>query len=147
MSPKIWLILAALFGATGVTLGAYQAHGLDKFLQKRGDSPEVVEKRLAQCDVGVRYQMYHALALLGVGIWGLRLEPRSWANRLLAAAGLLVLAGILLFSGGLYLIVFSGDTDIASVVPFGGLAFILGWLALLGAALATGCCAAVGPSK
>ena len=147
MSPKVWLILASLFGATGVALGAFEAHGLERFLQRRGDSAEQIEKRLDQCDVGVRYQMYHALALLAAGVWSLRIESRSWANRLLTVSSLLFLCGIFLFSGGLYTIVFTGDTYFASVVPLGGLSFILGWLALLGAAGMTGCCAPACPTK
>lgn len=135
MNHKIWLIVASLLGAVGVTLGAFQAHGLEKMLAKKGHRPEVAEKKLDQCEVGVRYQMYHVLALFGVGLVALYGNAERVSHVLLAAAGILFLAGIALFSGGLYLIVFLDNGFHWSLVPAGGLAFILGWLMLAGAAV------------
>lgn len=130
MNPKVWLILSALLGASGVSLGAFHAHGLAKHLERRGDSPELIEKRLDQCGVAVQYQMVHVLALLGVGLLAMHIQRGGWANFLLTAAGLLFLAGMAMFSGGLYLIVFAGNSIHWSIVPLGGLALIVAWLAL-----------------
>jgi uncharacterized membrane protein YgdD (TMEM256/DUF423 family) len=125
MNPKIWLVLAGILGASGVALGAYHAHGLEGWLTKQGlDSAEIV-KRLHNCEVGVRYQMYHALALVGVAILAFR---GNYAG--LTAAGMLFLLGMLLFSGGLYWSVFSAVKIHWSIVPGGGLLLIIGWLAL-----------------
>lgn len=135
MVTKIFLVLAALLGASGVALGAYHAHGLEKSLRKQGLSEEVVSKRLDQCEVAVRYQMYHALALLAVGLLAARRESGRASRGLLTAAGDLFLIGVLMFSGGLYLFVFAGNGIHWSIVPLGGLAFIVGWLALGVAAL------------
>lgn len=110
-----FVLLAALLGLTGVALGAFAAHGLRARL-----SPE----HLAVFQTGVLYQLIHALALLGVG--ALALHWRSW---LLGAAGALFVAGILLFSGSLYLLILS-SLKLGLVTPLGGLCLMLGWLCL-----------------
>ena len=111
-----FVLLAALFGLTGVALGAFAAHGLRARL-----SPEY----LAVFQTGVLYQLIHALALLGVGALALH-----WRSRLLGAAGVLFVAGILLFSGSLYLLTLSGIGKLGIVTPFGGVSFLAGWLCL-----------------
>lgn len=122
---KIWIIIAALLGAGAVTIGAYHAHGLEKALEKRGLESVEIAKQMHNCDTAVKYQMYHALAIFGIGLMVAR--RCTWSG---GVAALLMLLGVIGFSGGLYAMVF----DIAklhwAVVPIGGLLMILGWLAL-----------------
>ena len=119
---RTFLLLGALAGATGVALGAFGAHGLRSRL-----SPEM----LAVFETGVRYHLYHALALLAtVPIMG-RLE----GSRLVTAAGWLFVAGIVLFSGSLYLLALTGITMLGAVAPLGGVAFLCAWACLAVAAL------------
>ncbi|MDQ3278472.1 MAG: DUF423 domain-containing protein [Bacteroidota bacterium] len=120
---KIYLIIGTLLAGLAVALGAFGAHGLKKIV-----SPENV----ATYQTGVTYQMYHALALILVGILSERI-----ANHYLSYAGVLFVAGIVLFSGSLYLIVSlyamnkTVPTAIGILTPIGGLFFILGWISLL----------------
>lgn len=137
MLSKFLLIVAALTGGLGVAIGAYHAHGLEESLRKQGLSDEMVVKRLDQCEVAVRYQMYHALALLAVGLLAGRQESTGVSYYLLAAAGLLFILGVKFFSGGLYLFVFAGNGFHWSIVPLGGMSLIAGWIAL-GVAAAVG---------
>ena len=122
---RIWILLAALLGASAVAIGAYHAHGLEDRLSKKGTMASEVRKKMDFCGTAVNYQMMHALALLGVGI----LATRSCSFMLHLAAVLLV-AGILGFSGGLYCSVFEFAKLHWAVIPLGGLLMILGWLAL-----------------
>ncbi|MBM7062380.1 DUF423 domain-containing protein [Pseudomonas sp. UL073] len=110
------LLLAAFFGFTAVALGAFAAHGLKSQLSA---------DLLAVFQTGVHYQMVHALALLGVALLSLHVPGRA----LLLAGGLFVL-GILLFSGSLYLLSLTGVRGLGIVTPFGGLAFLGGWVSL-----------------
>jgi len=80
-------------------------------------------------ETGVRYQMYHALALLAVG-WA----ATRWPGTLVNASGWLFVAGVLIFSGSLYVMTFTGMRWLGAITPIGGLCFILGWLALAVAA-------------
>lgn len=100
----------------GVALGAFAAHGL----QHRLDPP-----MLRVFETGARYQMYHAFGLLAVG-----LMARHVSNRIVFAAGWLFCAGILLFSGSLYLLALTGAGWWGAVAPVGGLAFLAGWACL-----------------
>jgi uncharacterized membrane protein YgdD (TMEM256/DUF423 family) len=99
-----------------VTLGAFGAHALKTSL-----SPEL----LAAFETGVRYQMYHVAALLAAA-WGWA----HWQHRGFAIAGGLFVAGIVIFSGSLYLLALTGVRALGAVTPFGGLAFLAGWLCL-----------------
>lgn len=116
-------LIAALAGFLGVGLGAFGAHGLRSRL-----SPEM----LAVFETAVRYQMYHALALMltaaAIG--------RVGDARLLVVAGWFFVAGILLFSGSLYALALTGVSMLGAITPIGGLAFLVGWacLALFAAA-------------
>ena len=121
---RVFLLLAALAGFTGVALGAFAAHGLKGQL-----SPEY----LAVFQTGVHYQLVHALALFGVALLAERLP-----GRLLTAAGSLFGVGILLFSGSLYALTLSGLGKLGMVTPLGGLCFLAGWLCLGLAALRAG---------
>lgn len=120
---KGFIKIAALLGALGVALGAFGAHGLKKLVP-----PETV----STFETGVRYQMYHVFALLIVGMLF------SFGNaKLLKAAGYCFLAGMLLFSGSLYLLTFLKATasvglgGFGIITPFGGVFFIVGWLLLM----------------
>jgi uncharacterized membrane protein YgdD (TMEM256/DUF423 family) len=99
-----------------VTLGAFGAHGLRARI-----SPEM----LAVFETGVRYQMYHALALIAVA-WAIS----RWGTPPLRAAGWLFLAGTILFSGSLYLLALTGVRGLGAVTPFGGLCILARWLLL-----------------
>ena len=113
---RLFLTIGALSAATGVAAGAFGAHALrDK-----------VEPRLLEVfETGARYQMYHALALVAVGLVASR-----WPSSLLATAGWLFVAGTLLFTGSLYAMTFTGIRALGAVTPVGGVCFIAGWLCL-----------------
>lgn len=113
---RIFLLLAAFAGFTGVALGAFAAHGLKARLSA---------EYLAIFQTGVHYQLIHALALFGVALLLQRLP-----SGLLHAAGSLFALGILLFSGSLYLLTLSGIGKLGMITPLGGLAFLAGWLCL-----------------
>jgi uncharacterized membrane protein YgdD (TMEM256/DUF423 family) len=115
---NIWLFVAALNGFVAVAAGAFGAHGLQGRLDAHA---------LATFETGARYQMYHALA---IGLAALAL--RNAAAQLACA---LFLAGIILFSGSLYLLALTGVRAFAFVTPFGGLAFLAGWATLAWASL------------
>jgi uncharacterized membrane protein YgdD (TMEM256/DUF423 family) len=116
---RLFITLAALSGFVAVGLGAFGAHGLRERLS--ADALQVFQ-------TGVTYQMYHALALLAVGILLARFstDGSAW----LTAAGWLFLAGTVLFSGSLCLLALTGTTWLGAITPLGGLAFLAGWLAL-----------------
>jgi uncharacterized membrane protein YgdD (TMEM256/DUF423 family) len=130
MNPKLWLILAGLLGAVGVTLGAFGAHGLPGWLANQGLDAAEVDKRMHNWEVGVRYQMYHALALAVVALLALRHNTAS-----LSAAGFCFVLGVLIFSGLLYVLVVTGVKILGAIVPIGGVLMIVGWLALVVAAM------------
>ena len=113
---RLFFALGALSGFVGVALGAFAAHGLKNRL-----SPEL----LATFEIGVRYQMYHAFALLAVG-WA----QARWPGPVLTAGGWLFVAGTLLFSVSLYALSLSGVKWLGAVAPAGGLALLGGWLCL-----------------
>lgn len=114
---RLWLTLGAVNGFFSVALGAFAAHGLKGRLS---------EQMLGVFDKGVDYQGFHAVALLAAGLL-LLLQPDS---RPLKWAAALFLGGILLFSGSLYLLALSGVGAWGAVTPFGGTAFLLGWVLL-----------------
>jgi uncharacterized membrane protein YgdD (TMEM256/DUF423 family) len=115
---RTFFLAGALAGLVGVAFGAFGAHGLRGRL-----SPEM----LAVFETGVRYQMYHALALI---LTGAMMDRGVVTGRAIAAAGWLFLAGIVLFSGSLYLLAVTGITVLGAITPIGGVAFLLGWACL-----------------
>jgi len=122
MTARLILQLAALLGALSVGIGAFAAHGLRKMLEATG--------RFETFETAVRYQFFHTLALLAVGIlWYLKPELRS-----LGTVAWLWLGGILVFSGSLYVLCLTGITKLGAVTPIGGVLFIAGWIVLLLAA-------------
>ena len=114
---RTFLLIGAVFGFLGVTFGAFGAHALKDRL-----SPDM----LSVFETGVRYQMYHAIAILlvasAIGHFG--------NARLLSAAGWLFTAGVVLFSGSLYALALSDVRILGAVTPIGGLLFLVGWAAL-----------------
>jgi len=110
------MLLGSVAAFLAVTLGAFGAHGLRGRL-----SPDM----LAVFETGVRYHMYHALAILLVGLVMGRLS--GW---LIQTAGWCFVAGIVLFSGSLYALALSGVTILGAVTPLGGVAFLAGWACL-----------------
>ncbi|QED26142.1 DUF423 domain-containing protein [Microvenator marinus] len=114
---KIFLLLGSVFGGLSVAAGAFGAHALKGKLEPR--LFEVFE-------TAAQYQMYHALALLAVA-W-LVGETQSQAA---TVAGWSFVAGILLFSGSLYTMAFTGIRMLGAITPIGGVAFIVGWICLL----------------
>jgi uncharacterized membrane protein YgdD (TMEM256/DUF423 family) len=125
-----WLLtLAGISGAIAVGIGAIGAHSLPKRLAAQGLDPVAIEKKLDQCELAARYQMYHALAVVG-----LALAPVSQRCRLLRVAAVLFLVGTLGFSGGLYSIVFADQIIHWSIVPLGGTTWIVAWLCVASAA-------------
>ena len=118
MTARLLLQLAALFGGLGVAIGAFGAHALHDMLAKAS--------RLETFETAVRYQFYHVLALLAVGVlWTARPELRT-----LGTTGWLWLGGIVIFSGSLYTLCFTGITKLGAVAPLGGLLLMAGWLSL-----------------
>ena len=117
---KLFFALGAVSGFLGVALGAFGAHALKARLDA---------DMLATFEVGVRYQMYHALALLAVG-WACT----RWPGAALTASGWLFVAGTVIFSGSLYVLSLSGARWLGAITPLGGLALLGGWLCLAWAA-------------
>ena len=125
--PRLWLMLGALGGGLAVTLGAFGAHGLESALEK--DTALSISERGHLLDVwetAARYQMYHALALLAVGLLALRHSRGS-----LHVAGAAMVLGTLIFSGCLYALVLTRVPALGKFVPVGGILLIVGWLSLL----------------
>jgi uncharacterized membrane protein YgdD (TMEM256/DUF423 family) len=113
---RLFFAIGALSGFLGVALGAFGAHALKGRLDA---------DLLATFEVGVRYQMYHAFALLAVG-WA----QTRWPGAVLTAGGWLFIAGTVIFSGSLYVLSLSGLRWLGAVTPIGGIALLAGWLCL-----------------
>jgi uncharacterized membrane protein YgdD (TMEM256/DUF423 family) len=113
---RTFMFVGALMGFVGVGLGAFGAHALRGRL-----SPEM----LAIFETAVRYQMYHAIALLAVAAMMSRVDGRS-----VVIAGWSFIVGILIFSGSLYALALTGVTMLGAITPLGGLALLAGWVAL-----------------
>ncbi len=111
---KTFVVLGALNALLAVVLGAFGAHGLKNQL-----NPEM----LAIYYTGVEYHTWHALGLILIGLLSTQLPGNAW----LAWAGGFMLAGILLFSGSLYILSIAGIRWLGAITPFGGMAFITAW--------------------
>jgi uncharacterized membrane protein YgdD (TMEM256/DUF423 family) len=110
---RVFFTAGAVFALIGVAAGAFGAHALEGRL-----TPE----RLATYDVAVRYQLYHAFALLAVA-WA----STHWPSGLIRTAGWLFIAGILIFSGTVYLLALGGPRWLGAITPLGGLSLIVSW--------------------
>lgn len=116
MTTKTILIIGALLGGLGVMIGAFGAHGLQKMLE--------ATNRTATFETAVKYQMYHALAMLLIGILMYQF-PQATGLKL---SGLFFLIGILIFSGSLYILCLTGVRWMGAITPIGGLFMIAGWV-------------------
>lgn len=112
-----FVVIAAVLGAVGVVLGAFGAHGLSAILTANGHTDTF--------HTATQYQMIHALALLGVAV-----AAQQWPGKLMQWAGYLFLAGVVLFSGSLYLLAIFDLSWLGAVAPLGGVALIGGWVCL-----------------
>lgn len=121
MTERLFFGLGSASGFVAVALGAFAAHALKNRLP-----PDL----LAVFEVGVRYQMYHALALLAVA-WA----STQWPSPALTAGGWLFVAGTVIFSGSLYALALSGERWLGAITPIGGVALLAGWACLAWAAL------------
>ena len=118
---KFFLGAGSLLAGVAVVLGAFGAHTLET---------RVTPERLGVFETGVRYQMYHALALL-VLAW----VTQQWPSWQVTGAGYLFLGGIVIFSGSLYVLVLTDTPWLGAITPIGGLSFIAGWVLLFWAAV------------
>ncbi len=114
-SAKLFLTIGAIAMLASVALGAFGAHAL-----KSQFAPDL----LAVYHTGVEYHFTHALGLLAVGLAAQRLPDSNW----LRASGWLMLAGIVIFSGSLYLLALTGVRAFGAITPVGGVAFMIAWV-------------------
>lgn len=112
MNP--WIVVASLAGASGVLLGAFGAHGLRERL---------TAEQLGSWETAVTYQLMHTVVLLSLALLA--------GTRSVLLPALLFSAGIVLFSGSIYVLVLGGPRFLGPVTPLGGLCLIAGWLSLL----------------
>lgn len=117
MQAKTSLSCAAIAGFLAVALGAFGAHALKGLLSGAA---------LGWWQTAVQYHLVHAAVLLGIGLWQ-QLQPQKW----LSYAAQLMLAGLLLFSGSLYLLALSDLRWLGAITPIGGSCWLLGWGMLL----------------
>lgn len=122
MTARLCLAIASILGGLSVAGGAFGAHAL---------KAQLTEKALSTFELGTRYQMYHALALLLVGLLWLQLPDNTWFSY----ASWAFILGILLFSGSLYGLSLSGIKILGIITPIGGVALITGWTLLAIAAV------------
>ncbi len=115
-TARRWFMVACLLAATAIALGAFGSHALRARLEPR---------MLEVFEIGVRYQLFHAVALLGISLGWSRLQPR----RASLACGLM-LGGLTIFSGSLYLMVLTGIRMLGAITPIGGVALIASWVLL-----------------
>ena len=116
--PKLLFIFSSLSGMLAVGLGAFGAHALKAKLEAEGT--------LATFQTAVQYQFYHTLALLAIGLLMLQF-PHAW----LTYSAYAMMVGLVIFSGSLYVLCFTGMKWLGAITPIGGLAFIVGWGCLL----------------
>lgn len=114
---KIILLCASALGAISVMIGAFGAHALRATLEATG--------RLDTFETAVKYQFYHTLALLAIGLLMYR-----FSDKLLGYAGFSMIGGILIFSGSLYILCMTGIRWLGAITPIGGLLMIIGWILL-----------------
>ena len=112
-----WIIIGSIFAGLSVLIGAFGAHGL---------KGKISIEDLVIFEVGVRYQMYHALALILLGLLGV-----SIPEKFLILPGIFFCSGIIIFSGSLYLMVLLNMRWLGAITPIGGALLIFGWLSLV----------------
>jgi len=121
-----WIAVGALLAAIGVGLGAYGAHGLRDTLGRLGYTGEDVVHRQEIWETAIRYQMFHAIAIILVGLALGQRDSRTWRF-----VPWVFLAGVILFSGLLKVLTFAGPqwNWLGAIVPIGGVLMIVGWVA------------------
>ncbi|MDP9725334.1 uncharacterized membrane protein YgdD (TMEM256/DUF423 family) [Priestia aryabhattai] len=119
---KLFLIIGAINAMLAVALGAFGAHGLEG---------KISEKYLEVWKTGVQYQMFHAMGLFVIAF----LLSKFPQSSLLTASGWIMFAGIVLFSGSLYVLGTSGIKVLGAITPLGGVAFIVAWILIVVAAV------------
>ena len=112
-----WIIIGSALAALAVSIGAFGAHGLKS---------KVSSEDLVIFETGVRYQMYHSLGLILIGILGFH-----FPSNIIQLPAALFIIGIIIFSGTLYLIPLTGLRWLGAITPIGGTALIAGWIALV----------------
>ncbi|MDX5349012.1 MAG: DUF423 domain-containing protein [Hymenobacteraceae bacterium] len=117
MTQKAILLIASLLGSFSVMIGAFGAHALAKLLESTN--------RVATFETAVKYQVYHTLALLFVGLLLFKVQHSAFT-----VAAWCFIIGILIFSGSLYTLCLTGITWLGAITPIGGTLFIIGWLSL-----------------
>lgn len=127
---KLWLLVGAVLGLSSVALGAFGAHGLKSRLEKRGYKDAALLEKIKPWETAAQYQMYHALALVAVGVLAARR-----CGLCINLAGTSMTIGTLLFSGCLYGWVIGGPQFLVRFVPIGGALLIVGWACLVVAVL------------
>lgn len=129
-----WLVTGAVLGGLAVVTGAFAAHGLPDYLlvlyagetrELAGETVLAWKKYLADFQTAAEYQMYHALALVALG---LLTSPKCGRARNFAAWSFLL--GTILFSGSLYALVLTKQRWLGAITPIGGVLFIIGWFSL-----------------
>ena len=112
---NLWVLIGAMFAFSGVGLGAFGAHGLSKILEPRA---------LQVFHTGTTYQMWHAMALIGLGLWTMVIPLGSSFP---LVAGLAFSLGIFVFSGSLYALALTDIKWLGMITPIGGVMFLIGW--------------------
>lgn len=140
-ASKTTLVAGAVLGGLAVILGAFGAHALESAVTEWELDAAEQAKRLATWETAVRYQMYHALAILAVG-----LLLRQTTCRKLSATAICFLVGTLIFSGCLYAFTLTGIGVLGAIVPLGGLLLIAGWFMLAWAIWTNSTCGVGSPA-
>ena len=118
MTAKRTLLSAGIIALLSVAIGAFGAHGLSEILE--------ANNRLDTFETAVLYQMFHALALIALGILMLKMDHPFFKY-----SGLAFVIGIFIFSGSLYALSLTNITVLGAITPLGGLSFIIGWVFFL----------------
>lgn len=113
--------MAGILGGLGVLIGAFGAHGLEEFLSNKGLAPELISKRIDQFDVGARYHLVHAVALLAIA------NSVLLSRKARLATFVFFTLGVFLFSGSLYLLVVTNTPWLGAITPLGGVSWIIAW--------------------
>ena len=121
MEWTLWIGVGSISGGLSVAFGAFGAH----FLRER-----LTPENLAMFETGARYQMYHALAMLAVGLLAVKVDSGA-----LRVAGYAFAIGTLLFSGSLYALAMTDNRNLGMITPLGGVGLMVGWIAMAVAAL------------
>jgi uncharacterized membrane protein YgdD (TMEM256/DUF423 family) len=135
-----FLILASVLGFIGVAAGTFGAHGLEEIIKSNGaaetfareatpqSKQDATQRLLENFNTGVRYNMYHALALLAVA-W-ISAHTREYRHKSPTVAGWAFVIGVILFSGSLYVMAVTGLRWLGMITPIGGVSFLIGWTML-----------------